>query len=53
MNQKELTETFMMISNWKNLDLYSLYNSISALEGLIMLDTMGVESERGIKEREW
>ena len=32
MNRKELTETFMMISNWKNLfDLHDLYTNISAL----------------------
>ena len=32
MNQKELTETFMMISNWKNpFDLHGLYESILEL----------------------
>ena len=36
MNQKELTKTFMMISNWiKPFGLHGLYKNISALKGLI------------------
>ena len=32
MNQKEVTETFMMISDWeKPFDLHGLYTNISAL----------------------
>ena len=35
MNQKELTKTFMMISNWKNpFGLHDLYKINSALWGL-------------------
>ena len=37
MNQKDLTETFMMISNWnKPFGLHDFTQIISALQGLIM-----------------
>ena len=35
MKQKELTQTFMMISNWKKLGLHRLHKNISALSGMI------------------
>ena len=34
MKQKELSDTFKMISNWKPFVLHGLYESISALKGL-------------------
>ena len=42
MNQKELTKTFMVISNWKKLfGFHGLYKYISAL---YMLEGLGVNS---------
>ena len=35
MAQKQLSRTFMMISNLKKLRYFGLYTNISALEGLI------------------
>ena len=45
MNQKELTKTFMTISNWtKRFGLDGFYKNISALKGLIIYIMLSEEA---------